>query len=144
MKVTDKDIIAMRDLASRLNLVGKDRLFDNSPELIAKVCNGIGPEWFPAALRDAIDRLHPSLKVVAMIHDLDYYFGDGTTEDFNKANSAFAANGIVVADDRYGWYDPRRYLARHSARKFAALCAVGGRVAYNKAIRDRQMEVNMT
>jgi hypothetical protein len=29
MKVTDKDIIAMRDLASRLNLVGKDRLFDN-------------------------------------------------------------------------------------------------------------------
>ena len=142
MKVTDKDIIAMRDLASRLNLVGKDRLFDNSPELIAKVC--IGPEWFPAALRDAIDRLHPSLKVVAMIHDLDYYFGDGTTEDFNKANSAFAANGIVVADDRYGWDDPRRYLARPSARKFAALCAVGGHVAYNKAIRDRQMEVNMT
>ena len=144
MKVTDKDIIAMRDLASRLNLVGKDRLFDNSPELIAKVCNGIGPEWFPAAIRAAIDRLHPSLKVVAMIHDLDYYFGDGTTEDFNKANSAFAANGIVVADDRYKWYDPRRYLARRSARKFAALCAVGGRVAYNKAIRDRQMEVNMT
>ena len=109
MKVTDKDIIAMRDLASRLNLVGKDRLFDNSPELIAKVCNGIGPEWFPAAIRAAIDRLHPSLKVVAMIHDLDYYFGDGTTEDFNRAN-AFAARALwgrrplcIVR--------PRRYLA---------------------------------
>ena len=140
--MNDTELNKMRDIAYMLNLKGYKRLFDNPNALILKVCNGIGPEWFPAAIRAAIDKLHPSLKVVAAIHDLDYYFGDGTTEDFNRANANFAQNGIAVADSRYKWYDPRRYLARHSARKFAALCAVGGRVAYNKAIMDR--EVNMT
>ena len=139
--MNDTELNELRDLALRLRLEGYKRLFENSNELILKVCNGIGPEWFPAAIRAAIDTLHPSLKVVAAIHDLDYYFGDGTTEDFNRANENFAINGIAVADNRYKWYDPRRYLARHSARKFAALCAVGGRIAYNKAIRDREVNI---
>ena len=136
------DLQELRDLAQKLDLAGKQLLTDTPDEIVEKVCNGIGPSWFPSNIRKAIDRLHPSLKVVAMIHDLAYYFGTGTDDDFKKANADFATNGCKVAEDRYVWYDPRRYLARHSARKFAALCAAFGRLAYINAQREREADEN--
>lgn len=139
--MTKKEIDEMRQLAYNLCLVGWQRLQEDSEETIERVCNGIGPSWFPAVIRQAIDKLHPSLKVVAMIHDLDYYHGDGTYDDFTRANKAFGTNGVRVADATYGWYDPRRYLARHEARKFEALCAAFGWPAYAGAIKEREKDM---
>jgi hypothetical protein len=136
--MTDKDLQKAREEAARLKLNGAELLLETKDETIMHVCNGIGPEWFPADLRKAIDALHPSLKTVAIIHDLAYYFGDGTAKDFKKANADFAANGVKIADDRYGWYNPLRYIARHEARKFAKLCDIAGSIAYSKAIKERE------
>lgn len=124
--------------AERLKLKGWELLRDTPDEIVLKVCNGIGPSWFPAALRKSIDALHPSLKSVAAIHDLRYWLGDGTDADFNDANDDFAYNGKTVADDRYGWWNPARYIARHNAAKFAWLCKEGGKVAYHIAIGERK------
>ena len=136
--MTQKELEAARKEATRLNLAGASLLMETQDDIILRVCNGIGPEWFPADLRKAIDALHPSLKTVAIIHDLAYYFGDGTTQAFRQANADFAANGIKIACDRYGWYNPLRYIARHEAAKFARLCDIGGSIAYKKAIKERE------
>jgi hypothetical protein len=135
--MTDEELAETRKIAETLKLIGRE-LLEAKDELIKRVCNGIGPSCFPADLRKAIDKMHPSLKQVADIHDMAYYMGDGTDEDFTNANKAFAANGRTVADFKYGWYDPRRYIARHNARKFAAMCQVAGKPAYRNAIRERK------
>lgn len=135
--MTDEELAKTRELANRLKLIGRE-LLEAKDEIVKRVCNGIGPSWFPDELRHVIDKLHPALRPVADIHDMAYYNGDGTYEDFTKANMAFAANGCTVADFRYGWYDPRRYIARHNARKIAAMCQVAGKPAYRNAIRERK------
>lgn len=137
MKLSQSDIRELRELAAKLNLDNKERLLDTPDDIVADVCNGIGPEWFPQVIRTAIDRLHPSLVIVSVIHDLDFYYGDGTMSDFTGANARFATNGRKVAKHRYSWFDVRRYFVIHSAKKFAAICEIAGLPAYNIAIRDR-------
>lgn len=135
-----EEIDEARSIAQKLKLEGASLLFTTPPLLIQKICNGIGPSWFPEVIRKAIDKLHPSLVIVSMIHDLQYYEGDGTTHCFTRANDNFRTNGYKVADWRYKWYDPRRYLARSSAKRFALLCQRLGSLAYKNAIKERQQE----
>ena len=94
----------------------------HAPYAVAeKVCNGIGPSWFPAKLRKLIDKLNPTLKPVAQNHDLGYYYGRGTLGDFTRQNDAFAVNGIKAA-------------------KFAARCEAWGWPAYVAAIKERKAD----
>ena len=51
-----------------LNLEGVHILDKYSVEEIGKIYNGIGPDRFPAALREFLNKLHPTLQVVALIH----------------------------------------------------------------------------
>ena len=121
-----------------LDLKGAGCLAHVPPEKVLEICNGIGPEWFPSCLCAALDKLHPSLKVVSMIHDMEYYFGDGSAEYFYRANMNFKWNGYAVANWNYKWYDPRRYLARDSAVRFYSLCQRYGWSAYVRAMKDRE------
>ena len=127
------------ELAERLGL-GSASLLKYLPEKeLDHICNGIGPSWFPTTIREMVTKLHKSLAIAADIHDLRYWNGQGTAEDFRDANKEFLENGIKLANHFYGWYDPRRYLARASARNFFELLEIGGRIAYNKAIADREL-----
>ena len=125
-------------LAEKLGLGSASLLKHLPAKELDYICNGIGPEWFPKLLRDAVTKLHKSLEIAADIHDLRYWNGTGTDDDFQDANKEFRANGLKLADHYYGWYDPRRYLARRSARNFYHLLELGGRIAYNKAIAERE------
>ncbi|MBO4512398.1 MAG: hypothetical protein J5746_06500 [Victivallales bacterium] len=127
----------LREKAKRLNLKGMDLLECCSDSHLAAICNGIGPAWFPEILRDFITKLSPTLHWAADLHDLMYYFGDGTKEDFSRANQALAENGAILAKEAYAWYDPLRYLVMLEARRFAKLCERYGYTAYTKAIQDR-------
>ena len=104
----------------------------------AKVCNGIGPSWFPQHLRELVSKLNPSLVVVAQNHDLGYYYGTGSAGDFKRKNDAFRINGRRVAEAKYGWYDIRRYWVIFQAWKFAAECEKFGWKAYAAAINERK------
>jgi hypothetical protein len=128
----------LRKTAKELKLIGYTKLFITSDEKIERVCNGIGPYFFPGIIRKLIDRLNPSLIYAAALHDLAYYDGKGTEKDFFNANSALRTNGILLADHNYKWYDPRRYYVRRQARKFAMLCDSFGWLAYKNAIKERE------
>jgi hypothetical protein len=109
-------------------------------EVAEKVCNGIGPSWFPSKLRKLIDKLNPTLKPVAQNHDLGYYYGRGTLGDFTRQNDAFAVNGVKAAKARYKWYDVRRYWVMKQPAKFAARCEAWGWPAYVAAIKERKAD----
>ena len=127
----------LRKKASQFGLKGVELLDKCTDKQLADICNGIGPAWFPAPLRDFITKLSPTLHWAADLHDLMYYFGDGTKEDFTSANQALAENGAILAKEAYAWYDPLRYLVMLEARRFATLCERYGYTAYTKAIQDR-------
>ena len=128
------------ELAEKLGLGSASLLKHTPAKELDYICNGIGPSWFPQFLRVAITKLHPSLEIAADIHDLRCWNGTGTDEDFHDGNREFRDNGIILTGYFYGWYNPRRYIARASAREFHKLLELGGRVAYNKAIAEREAQ----
>ena len=64
---------------------------------VKKVCNGIGPEWFPPWLRLLINTLCPALILVAQIHDMRYHLG-GSCSDRRAADAEFMANALIIAE----------------------------------------------
>ena len=102
---------------------------------ISRIYNGIGPDRFPAELRELLNSLHPTLLPVALIHDVEYHVG-GTKEQFSASNRRFYTNGKMAAFDAYGWYDPRRYLVWNKARQFANLCELFGYIGWTKAEKN--------
>ena len=117
--------------ARELNLENVGILDRYSVEEIAGIYNGIGPDRFPEVLREFLNTLHPTLQVVALIHDLEYYEG-GTRKQFTESNDRFYRNGKTAAFAEYGWYDPRRYLVWNKARQFRNLCELFGRSGWTK------------
>lgn len=102
---------------------------------ISRIYNGIGPDRFPAELRELLNSLHPTLLPVALIHDVEYHEG-GTREQFTESNKRFYRNGKKAAFAAYGWYDPRRYLVWNKARQFANLCELFGYIGWTKAEKN--------
>ena len=128
----------LKETAVALGLKGADLVQKCSRKELTDICNGIGPSWFPETLRSIITGLNPTLRIVADLHDLMYYFADGSDQQFEEANRAFAENGAILAKHTYSWYDPRRYAVILKARRFATICQQFGRLAYDKAIEDRK------
>ena len=138
MCYTYEQYLADQETADTLDFVQN---YLHAPYAVAeKVCNGIGPSWFPAKLRTLIDKLNPTLMVVAQNHDLGYYYGRGTLGDFTRQNDAFAINGVKAAKAKYKWYDIRRYWVMKQAAKFAARCEAWGWPAYVAAIKERKAD----
>ena len=117
--------------ARELNLENVEILDRYSEEEISRIYNGIGPDRFPEVLREFLNTLHPTLQVVALIHDLEYHEG-GTREQFTESNNRFYRNGKTAAFAEYGWYDPRRYLVWNKARQFSKLCELFGWSGWTK------------
>ncbi len=79
---------------------------------ICREYNGIGPEFFPPALRAKVTKYLALFEPAALIHDLRNYKSDGSRFNFNYANYEFRANCRKLANAMYPWYSWRRYRAR--------------------------------
>ena len=129
--------IAVRDCIE-LPIKGGRILLKEDPARVLEICNGVGPESFPSSLRSMIDLTHPYMITASIIHDLRYYYGDGTKFYFFDSNLDFMDNTIVVADNMYGSINPMRYLARRRARQFRELLDRFGWDAYVASIMERK------
>lgn len=125
--------LRMLNLCRYYQLDGTDLAEGFTAAQLAAMFNGIGPESWPQALRDALDDLAADLMPAAFIHDIRYATGDGTREDFDRANKELRKNGEKIAAAKYAWYDLRRYITRSRARTFANVCAMWGWDAYTAA-----------
>ena len=131
MKYSIERIRKIRKTAVELNLIGADKLEKLTDEEIISMANGIGSANMPNVLRNAITKLHPSLEIPAVIHDISWTMSDGSKEWFLKSNEEFEQNGIIMAKHLHAWYSPLRYLAIHKARQFRKILDEFGESAYN-------------
>lgn len=132
-----KTLKALKATANAAALEGVDRLNAVPLHKLQSIANGIGPEAFPEWLRSTIDALHPSLKPVALIHDLDWHENDGKDSTFKASNERFKTNGYKMAAYRYGWYDPRRYIVRRQTRRFYRMLSLFGGAAFKAAKKGK-------
>ncbi len=83
---------------------------------LADYYNGIGPEFLPPSVREKVTQHLALFEPAALIHDVRNEFSDGTREAFHRANREFLANCRKLAAEKYGWWNPRRYIARDVAK----------------------------
>ena len=125
-----KEIKKLRAKAESLKLENAEILRKYNMQQLCAIYNGIGPDAFPDWLRDAISALHPSLSVVALIHDVEWHESDLSKETFAESNARFKRNGYTAAKAEYAWYDPRRYIVMNQARRFGNICQALGWAAW--------------
>ena len=121
-----KEIRELKCRADKFQLENREIVGKYPIAKLASIYNGIGPGAFPDWLRDVITELHPSLAVVAFIHDVEWYESDRSKEKFAESNNRFKTNGYKVARAEYGWYNPLRYIVMNQARRFGELCQLFG------------------
>lgn len=127
------EIKELCDFAEECGLENREILAKYKNTELASIFNGIGPDVFPDWLRNTITALHPSLAVVAFIHDVEWHESDGSREKFTESNDRFKTNGYAVAKFKFGWYDPRRYIVMNQARRFGNICQTFGWSAWCSA-----------
>lgn len=132
------EIRRLRRACEDMELENREMLDKYTDEQLSDMFNGIGPQGFPGWLRKALDALHPSLKPVAMIHDVEWSESDGRRETFDESNERFRRNGITVACASFGWWRPRRYKVMWDAVKFARLCQTFGFGAFYAPYKARR------
>ena len=126
--VTTQELIQK---AYSLDLEGVHILDKYSIAEIGKIYNGIGPDRFPDWLREIVTASADLFEPAALIHDVEYHEG-GTREQFTAANDRFRRNCYTLVKDRYGWYDPRRYLWLNKARRWGNYCQLFGWEGWTK------------
>jgi len=131
------EIRRLRKACEDMELENRELLAKYTDEQLSDMFNGIGPQGFPGWLRKALDALHPSLKPVAMIHDVEWSESDGRRETFDESNERFRRNGITVARESFGWWRPRRYKVIWDAVKFARICQTFGFGAFYAPYKAR-------
>ena len=120
------EIMSLRKACEDMELENREILAKYTDGQLSDIYNGIGPEGFPGWLRKALDALHPSLRPVAMIHDVEWHESDGSRATFDMSNARFRRNGCKVACESFGWWRPRRYKVMWDAVKFARICQTFG------------------
>ena len=133
MSSKESKVSALLADCRRYNLAGLSFVLLLPLKDICAAYNGIGPEWFHPTLRKAVDHLASDLRPIALIHDVRFTYGDGSREWFDHANDELEANGLSLANQKYRWYNPMRYITRVRVRTYAALCRNFGWNAYLKA-----------
>ena len=93
------------------------------PVKVAAACNGIGPASWPEERRELLDKWLATFRRAADEHDCEFsYANDGSEAKFHEANKRLTENCLILADRKYGWYNPLRYFARNRAHLIGLLC----------------------
>ena len=125
--------------AMDLKLSGAEFVATLGDENVMRAYNGIGPEWLPASMRAKLDKWLDTFSVCAVVHDCRFQFdNDGTDAKFRAANDELERNCLILANAKYAWYNPVRYLARWRGRHVADACRVFGWSAWRDAYEENK------
>lgn len=130
------NIINLLVKSEQLKLEGREILHEYELVDLARIYNGIGPDRFPDWLREIVTDANGLFEPAALIHDVEYHIG-GTREQFTAANDRFRRNCGRLIADRFAWYDPRRYLWKFRAWRYAGYCEEFGWPGWKT---DKQLE----
>lgn len=127
---------AIREICAA-QLYGAGFIVMLGPAKVAAACNGCGPSSWPEERRRKLDKWLATFRLAFCGHDCRFeYDNDGSREKFDAANEELRKNCLLLADQKYAWYNPLRYFARHAAHLIGLLCQDFGwqswKDAYNK------------
>lgn len=119
----------LREKCFSLCFHGADILFKYNNSKLSKICNGIGAEWFPEKVRNLVTWIFNYLEITSFLHDIEFEAQIG----FSIANKHFLKNGKIEILNKYGWYNPMRYIALNRLKQFYILLQTFGLIAYKNA-----------
>jgi hypothetical protein len=88
---------------------------------IQRIYNGVGPDSFPAELRDALSDVNIACLPAVLIHDLEYVTG-GTKDEFAASNRRLKVNMRKCVKENYSIFNPFYWWYWFEARVFSKLC----------------------
>lgn len=102
---------------SATKLLGGDFLQEIGIDEAYRLYNGIGAEWMPPKVREAITRHWRIFEPAALIHDVQFaLWKDRSLLGFRFVNCIFLCNCVRLSKDSYKWYSPRRYICIRAGR----------------------------
>ena len=112
---TPREVSVLRDRAKALGMEADPRFWNASPDTLAQVCNGYGPDMWSDSLRGTATWLYGNYPEAAMAHDWDFKFSDGRPETLILVNERFARNNRIKLNALYPlsrpWLYPLRAIA---------------------------------
>lgn len=118
---------ALRADARRLGLEAHTSFWTASAEQLAAVLNGMGPDWFPAWLREKLIANQGRFAAAVAIHDWAYYLSLGIADEFHAANWQFLRNcrrTVRKTIPVYRW-QKRAQMMIDADLLYGAVCAGG-------------------
>ena len=112
-----------------------------SPEELADIANGYGPDRWSEELRKIFTWIFRKYPLPAAIHDVRYEFSDGRELTRKAADAEFAANLRLNWQQYYGFWrfvNPAAWYALWKITLAAELTARFGRNAWRNAYRRKQ------
>jgi hypothetical protein len=107
-----------------------------SLEDLERLYNGIGPDWLPKSIREAMTAHWGFYAPAALVHDYEYAMSeDRSFEAFTAANERMRRNCYKLNRKGYPWY--KRWLYQLRSDKLADACQTFGWGAWNEASRGR-------
>ena len=103
-------------------LDGREFVSRLGPGRVAYACNGCGPASWPEERREKLDKWLSTFRLAFDVHDCRFTYGDRSHAKFRAANDELRENCLILADEKYAWWNPLRYLARNRAHLIALLC----------------------
>lgn len=143
-KDTSREVMSIAEARRLADLLGLERsaAFDAlGDDTLTAICNGFGPDKWPAGLRTVATWWYRHLQCADKIHDVEYQFADGTKAGWSSADARFSRNGSRILSYRYPisrpWLWPERAALWAKKHLAIRLLAIGGWDAYHAAYLRR-------
>ena len=133
---------AIADICDK-QLYGARFVASLGPGRVAAACNGCGPASWPEERREKLDKWLKTFRLAFDVHDCRFTWDNcGSLLAFREANIELRENCLILADEKYSWYNPLRYFARNRAYLIGLLCQEFGWKAWmdacNKSHNQKQ------
>lgn len=127
-----EELVDLIESAERYGLRHAEVLSMYTVDEIDREFNGVGPDRWPAELRDILSWLLQDVQEAILVHDMDYCMG-GTESEYHESNEVLGWNVRRLARKKYGWWRPRRWFLVKLSYKMAELTDRYGWEGWNKA-----------
>ena len=112
------DVIWLRQEGVRLNLNLTEEYKKIPYKDLEKICNGVGPAWFPKIIREKVTDYFEYFLISTNPHDFDYDKLEKTKANFKIANERLYENmKIQIRKDKsLSWWSFRKEKSRWRKR----------------------------
>ncbi len=142
--MTEQEVLAGRNQAQKLNLAAPEKYWTMPAAMLAKICNGYGPDAWPQPCRDVLTWIYRDMPVSSQIHDVRYDYSDGSADGRQAADAEMLENMIKEVKNAYPlwkvWRIGRRLADLGKAEAAYLMLRTYGSSAWMAAYQKRKTD----